>query len=339
MMRYNPTERLGVNAVERIVIEELKWIFREQPIVDVGLDATIEVVEDECPTCKFLGAQIKSGRGNFHEKDKSWTYYASDIHYNYWTNANIPILLIAYIPEHSTAYWVPILKENFIRNKRQWRIDIPKKQKFNGHSHKRLLNLLEGVYIVPENIDWTVERVELLRSRVNHISQAATLIDELTSYFKALRDSHDDANAKYRVFIERGLILQSPQTKKATKELTQTVKLLYPKIEQVTIEFSRLFAIGVDALIQLVQGCKEFELFNVLEEMLPALEDFILSSEEPIRQTTDLKKTVDRYAYADNELNAVSRSLSEVIGQVIREFNVAVKLTEDLVIEIKKEEE
>jgi exonuclease VII small subunit len=338
-MRYNPTERLGVNAVERIVIEQLKWIFREQPIVDVGIDAMIEVVEDDYPTCKFIGSQIKSGRGNFHEKEKSWSYYASDIHYNYWTNANIPILLIAYIPEYSTAYWIPIVKENFIRNKRQWRIDIPKKQKFNGSSNKRLLELLEGATQIPDNMDWSLERAELLRSRVNYISQAATLIDELTSHFKALRDSHDDANAKYRVFIDRGLTLQSSQTKKVTKELAQTVKLLYPKIEQVTIEFSRLFAIGVDALIQMVQGCKQFELYAELEEILPALENFISSSEEPIRQTTDLKATVDKYAHADKELNAVSQSLSEVIGQVVREFKVAVKLTEDLVFEIKKEEE
>ena len=46
MARYSTTERIGVNAVEHIVLHELGWIFREQPIVDMGIDAHIERVDD-----------------------------------------------------------------------------------------------------------------------------------------------------------------------------------------------------------------------------------------------------------------------------------------------------
>ena len=83
-MRYNQVELIGVNAVQRIFIEDLNWIFREQPLVDVGIDAMIEAVINQNPSGKFLGAQIKSGKGNFHIKEKSYTYYASDINYKYW---------------------------------------------------------------------------------------------------------------------------------------------------------------------------------------------------------------------------------------------------------------
>jgi hypothetical protein len=37
-MRYNQTERLGVVETDLIVTKKLRWIFREQPIVDVGID-------------------------------------------------------------------------------------------------------------------------------------------------------------------------------------------------------------------------------------------------------------------------------------------------------------
>lgn len=52
MERYSATERIGVNAVERIVVSELGWIFREQPIMDMGIDAQIELVENGAVECR-----------------------------------------------------------------------------------------------------------------------------------------------------------------------------------------------------------------------------------------------------------------------------------------------
>lgn len=40
--RYSSTERTGVNKVESVFINKFKWIFREQPIVDLGIDAQVE---------------------------------------------------------------------------------------------------------------------------------------------------------------------------------------------------------------------------------------------------------------------------------------------------------
>lgn len=60
MGRFSPTEQIGVTAVGHIVFKELKWIFREQPICDMGIDAQIELV-DERPTGKLIGVQIKAG--------------------------------------------------------------------------------------------------------------------------------------------------------------------------------------------------------------------------------------------------------------------------------------
>ncbi len=49
MSRYSNTERLGVIETDRIVTKYLGWIFREQPIIDVGLDALIEQSEEGEP--------------------------------------------------------------------------------------------------------------------------------------------------------------------------------------------------------------------------------------------------------------------------------------------------
>jgi hypothetical protein len=53
--RYDPAERLGVAEVGQIVQRDLGWIFREQPVADVGIDAHIEQVEESgFPTGKLL---------------------------------------------------------------------------------------------------------------------------------------------------------------------------------------------------------------------------------------------------------------------------------------------
>jgi len=54
----DPTmERKGINAVESIFLHEFDWLFREQPVSDYGIDAQVEVVENNTPTGKLLALQ------------------------------------------------------------------------------------------------------------------------------------------------------------------------------------------------------------------------------------------------------------------------------------------
>ncbi len=337
-MRYNPTERMGVNAIERIVIEELKWIFREQPIVDVGIDALIEVVNDGTPSCQFIATQIKSGKGNFHENEKSWTYYTSDIHYNYWLNSNLPVILIAYIPEESVAYWVYVETGKFIRTKRQWKIDVPRKQLFNAGSQKRLLALIDSQNGQLNQREWSLERIEELDLEVKNISKAAECIDAIAFLLQSFRVINDELNKEYRVLIGQGMNLKSPQTKKVTQKLINSIWEIIPPGEKHIQEFSELFAIGIEALTQIIQGCKEFNLRYILEQILPVLENFVSSSEIPIRQTIELRNTVDNFTKYDQKLKSVTTSFSELLSQVIREFKVSVTLTENIIEVIKNNE-
>ena len=48
------TERKGINAVEKIFLDEFGWLFREQPVSDYGIDAQVEVVENNKPTGKLI---------------------------------------------------------------------------------------------------------------------------------------------------------------------------------------------------------------------------------------------------------------------------------------------
>lgn len=42
-----PVERRAVRIVDGIVSDDLGWLFREQPLLDYGMDARAEVVADD----------------------------------------------------------------------------------------------------------------------------------------------------------------------------------------------------------------------------------------------------------------------------------------------------
>lgn len=144
MSRYNPTERKGINAVERIVLDELGWIFREQPIEDMGIDAHIERVDDRNPDGKLIALQIKTGLSHFKEKKDSYTFYGKTVHLDYWTGHSLPVLLVAHLPDTTQTFWQLISEETVRRTNKGWKVEIPKSNIFGKSKIDELAELFEG---------------------------------------------------------------------------------------------------------------------------------------------------------------------------------------------------
>lgn len=144
MARFSPTERIGISAVESVVLKELGWIFREQPIADVGIDAHIERVDDGKPTGKLVGVQIKTGLSHFREAGDTLVYYGDLVHLDYWTGHSLPVLLVAHIPETSKTFWAVINETTVTRTNKRWKIAIPKSNVFGSESRDELAHAFEG---------------------------------------------------------------------------------------------------------------------------------------------------------------------------------------------------
>lgn len=144
MTRYKNTERLGINAVSTIVTSELDWIFREQPIIDMGIDAQIESVLDGDPTGKLIAVQIKSGKGNFSESNDSFTYRGDLVHLNYWINHSLPVILVAHFPDTNITLWQHVCKSNIRKTPKAWTIKIPKTKVLDGKSLRHLSEIIDG---------------------------------------------------------------------------------------------------------------------------------------------------------------------------------------------------
>jgi hypothetical protein len=124
-MPHNQTERVGINAVEAIILNEFNWIFREQPISDFGIDAQVEIVEHDKPTGKLIGLQIKTGASYFRKRGNDYVFYGELRHLEYWTRHSLPVFLILHDPEKDLTLWQKVDKSLAEVTDSRWSITIP----------------------------------------------------------------------------------------------------------------------------------------------------------------------------------------------------------------------
>lgn len=250
MSRYSPTERIGVNETERIVIQKLGWIFREQPIVDVGLDGIIELVENGEPTGKFIAVQIKTGLGNFYKTEKGLSHYVTNIHYNYWLDLCIPIILIAHIPEEGKTYWQELKEDNFKKNKKKWKVEIPFKQEFCEKSENRLIKIAS---------DKNEVKFDVYRGRIdsndisdviedlNSIKDANICIANITSGVNLqTADIHLKTEQLEQLYKDKPFN-NSLEAAIIYKSLSKIMNLTSKRIEIEVTLFSQVYSVGINA--------------------------------------------------------------------------------------------
>ncbi len=301
--RYSPTEMIGVNAVERIVIKELGWIFREQPIVDVGVDAIIEQCENGNPTGKFIAIQIKCGAGNFHISEKKITYYdVSHIHYHYWLGLNIPIILVAHIPDSEETYWQHICKDNFKKTDTRWKLEISKKQRFAKESKGKLTRILSEKGKRNFTFDLYSERDEVENDtfdffeKVNCIAESSICLENIGKIF---------SNA-----VER--------TNKTYRELSANGRDY------------KMYINGLSRDINIYAKRLEFEI-NIFSKLYPegffAYEQFILFNYFTVHDTDQVKSAIyelNEISIATDELIRVVSSLENFMSGLYEEFKPTV---------------
>lgn len=133
------TDRLGVNAVERIFLEELRWIFREQPISDWGIDAQVEVTGEKGPTGRLLALQIKSGKSFFRKKRGNLVFHGKRRHLQYWTNHSLPVVIILHNPDTGETYWQKVKFEDVNQTDYEnWTLEIPRGNVLNADARIEL---------------------------------------------------------------------------------------------------------------------------------------------------------------------------------------------------------
>lgn len=257
-MRHNSTERIGIYETGKIIELELGWIFREQPIVDVGIDALVEQSIDGEPQGKFIALQIKSGKGNFYISDSKLTYYISNIHYNYWLNFDIPIILVGYMPETDKIYWVEISEKNIKRNKKRWKIEIPIKNQLNLKAKPKITKLLtsrgfeyQSIKIFNgENLD--DQTIFDIAEKSDCISDSKESIIKTIELFEELTLKTNESNEKFKHYNETGESFKSHKVVASVDTYAKNLNIYSKRLENESEIFSETFGEGIFAFEQAI---------------------------------------------------------------------------------------
>lgn len=144
------TDRIGVSAIQ-LKFETMGYGFREQSVSDYGIDAHVEIVENEQATGRLIALQIKSGESWFKEShEKGFIYRGDESHLDYWLNHTLPVLIALYNPKEEAAYWQIITRETVINTEKGWKVDVPYTQQINNES-KTLFQQIAGVSITTDD--------------------------------------------------------------------------------------------------------------------------------------------------------------------------------------------
>jgi hypothetical protein len=102
-------DRIGVYKLGAL-FSESGWLFREQFVKDCGIDAQVEVKENDKPTGQLIAIQIKSGESYFSESDDNTITYRPDTkHIEYWLRYDC----------QSSSYYLTRLRTNSIGHQYQ----------------------------------------------------------------------------------------------------------------------------------------------------------------------------------------------------------------------------
>jgi hypothetical protein len=332
--RYSNTERIGVNVTENIVLNNIGWIFREQPIQDYGVDAQLEQVIDGNPTCKFIGVQIKTGKSHFHVSDKHLTYYASYIHYNYWLNSNIPIILVAHIPETNNTYWQHISEQNFQKAIKRWKLNIPLNQELNNKSTKRLNAILEN----SERITKNCLEFDNTQYDSQYLLESEEYAKEINATILKLGEKTNDYNKIFIEYNKIGISENDSRRKLSVIDLCKDLNNSSNDLESKIIQFSESYVQEIfdlnNAITENYFKTKDSKNITQAITSYDELSNAIISAKLCL---IDLKEAIEHLPDKKiKQLKYPKLNLLNVFDLLINEFEVAAnisgKLTELLKI-------
>ncbi len=145
-MKVSKNDQQGDDGVFNVAlkINKLGWIFREQPKRDCGVDAIVEIVENNETRGQLLGLQIKSVKRYF--KKNSIVFDEDDEHFQYWLNHTLPIIVALHDSKTDNIYWEIINKRTAIKTGERWKIIVPESQLINEENKDKIKNYCEYIF-------------------------------------------------------------------------------------------------------------------------------------------------------------------------------------------------
>jgi len=154
--KSNFTGEGGVNLVSSIINNEFNWIFRiNHSENDFGIDGYIDIVTEAGEvTGQSIAVQIKAGESFFKQKSPNgYTFYGEQKHLNYYSNHQLPVLIIICNLDSKRCYWEVFNLSKIEETTKNWKINILKKNTLGKDNKKNLISFLPQVVDVREELN------------------------------------------------------------------------------------------------------------------------------------------------------------------------------------------
>ncbi len=121
--------RTGVHLVGLKVHQYLKWIFREKPTSDIGIDGEIELRSPSGESHgRLIAVQIKCGPSYLREQTSNSIVYRGDYkHLRYWSNYAVPVIVVLCDPVESICWWQAVDMQRIHFHEKGWSLEVEKK--------------------------------------------------------------------------------------------------------------------------------------------------------------------------------------------------------------------
>ena len=331
-----------MHAVGYLISKELDWIFREQPIVDVGIDALLEESVDGNPTGKFLTAQIKTGLGNFHVSEKHLTLYVTKVHYHYWLNLDLPIILIAHLPDSHETLWELINEHNLLVTDKKWKINIPKNKLLQQNSLSELATIVNSEHqdsFTREFIEGEISENELdfILNSANSIDESESSLLRMTDVVNNLGEETTKMTARINRYVELGYLDNDSRVKKAIKQYSEFLNSVAKKLDSEIDVFADYFSEGIRAYEKLAMVYFEISKdYKAIQEsydtmvVLPDAMDVAIDGMKFMRN--EVSGLPSKYSH----LKKAKTKFTSSINEILSEFKVAKKMSEDFTNQLTK---
>ena len=168
----------GVALVQVIVAEQLGWIVRPQLHADKGIDAHLEVVQDDKATGRLLALQVKSGKSRFRESTADgFVFRPKAKHVKYWLRHSLPVAVVLVDVDKKIAYWQVVTKETVTSTGKGWKMTIPTTNTFSMPAASALVAASEG-----DAYTLKLRQLQLTRPWMEHLANGGSLAVELEEW-------------------------------------------------------------------------------------------------------------------------------------------------------------
>lgn len=143
------TGQAGEYFVGAIIASELEFIYRIQPIADIGIDGEIEIINDDgSSTAKIVKVQVKSSTF----KQFPHVIYVDSKDYEYWELLNVPVIVCLAEIDKREVYWKHA--NDGIKNNGSYKYNFSEEDKLTKDSKGRIksiakkssINLFDGLW-------------------------------------------------------------------------------------------------------------------------------------------------------------------------------------------------